>query len=188
MRDPEEEQTLIARARSGDARAFQGLVEIYEQQVFRAAFLVLHDADEARDVAQETFMRGYKAMSRFKDEQPFRPWILKIAVNQALTTLRQIQRRRERRVKTSVAEVDYTIDEALIDRERAASLIAALNQMKENERIVIYLKYFMDLSEKELSHYLGCAQGTVKSRLHRALAKLRKVVVDDYPQLLEELS
>jgi RNA polymerase sigma-70 factor (ECF subfamily) len=133
-------------------------------------------------------MRGYKAMNKFKDEQPFKPWILRIAVNQALTTMRKIQRRRELPTQTSGADFDLAIDESLIDRERAALLIAALNQMKERERIVIYLKYFMDFNEKELAHYLGCAQGTVKSRLHRALAKLREVVVDAYPQLLEEPS
>ena len=188
MRDPEEERTLIARAKSGDAQAYQGLVELYEQPVFRAAFLILHDSDDAQDVAQESFMRGYKAMNKFKDEQPFKPWILRIAVNQALSAMRKIQRRRELPAQTPGADFDLAIDETLIDKERAALLITALNQMKEKERIVIYLKYFMDFSETELANYLGCARGTVKSRLHRALAKLRDVVVDGYPQLLEERS
>lgn len=134
-------------------------------------------------------MRGYKAIRKFKQDQPFRPWILRIAVNQALTAARKLKRRRDISAESpSVTPSDYDIDEALIDRERARTLIAALNQMQERERIVIYLRYFMDLSEKELALYLKCAQGTVKSRLHRSLAKLREVVTNHYPQLLEEQS
>ncbi len=185
--DPEEEQAIIAAARAGDAQAFQLLVERYEQQVYRAAFFILRDPDEAEEVTQEAFMRGYKAIRKFKPDQPFRPWILRIAVNQALTAVRKLKRRREASVESPpVIPSDYDIDEALIDRDRAETLITALNQMQERERAVIYLRYFMDLSEKELAQYLKCAQGTVKSRLHRSLAKLREIVINQYPQLLEE--
>jgi len=178
---------MIAGARAGDTQAFQMLVKRYEQQVYRAAYFILRDPDEAEEVAQEAFMRGYKTIKNFKQDQPFRPWILRIAVNQALTAVRKLKRRREISVESpSVVPSDYDIDEALIDKDRADTLIAALNQMQERERVVIYLRYFMDLSEKELAQYLKCAQGTAKSRLHRSLAKLREIVIDQYPQLLEE--
>ena len=82
----------------------------------------------------------------------------------------------------------YAIDETLMDRERARLVSQALASLKENERVIVYLRYFLALPERELAEYLGCAPGTVKSRLHRALAKLREVVARDYPQLMSEFA
>ena len=76
----------------------------------------------------------------------------------------------------------------MIDRERARLIWAALDSLREQERVVVYLRYFLNLPERELADYLGCAQGTVKSRLHRSLRKLREVVVNRYPQLLGEIT
>jgi RNA polymerase sigma-70 factor (ECF subfamily) len=78
------------------------------------------------------------------------------------------------------------IENEVIDRERAQLIWRALGSLKEQERIVVYLRYFLALPERELAEYLGCAPGTVKSRLHRALARLREVVAREYPQLLEQ--
>ena len=80
----------------------------------------------------------------------------------------------------------YSIDETVMDRERARLVWAALEALREQERVVVYLRYFLALPERELAAYLGCAPGTVKSRLHRALAKLRDVVSKRYPQLIGE--
>ena len=82
----------------------------------------------------------------------------------------------------------HSIDETVIDRERARLVWAALESLREQERVVVYLRYFLNLPERELAEYLGCAQGTVKSRLHRALSKLREVVQQRYPQLLGEIT
>lgn len=183
----EEERALIVRAKIGDDAAFSELVVRYQQDAFRAALLVLRDAAEAEDVAQEAFLRAYRSMNRFREERPFRPWIVKIAVNQAITAAKQTQRRRERQAETPAPPPGYGIDEMLIDRERASELMAALHQIREKERVVLYLRFFMDFSEKELAEYLGCRPGTVKSRVHRALAKLRDVVEADFPRLVEEL-
>jgi RNA polymerase sigma-70 factor (ECF subfamily) len=79
-----------------------------------------------------------------------------------------------------------TIDETVIDRERARLVWAALDALREQERVVVYLRYFLNLPERELAEYLGCAPGTVKSRLHRSLRKLRGIVIQQYPQLMAE--
>src|SRR5688572_21888483 len=83
-----EDETLIAAAQSGDPGAFEELVRRYQEAAFRAAFLVLRDADEAEDAAQEAFVRAYKALVRFRRGHEFRPWLLRIVVNQSLTILR----------------------------------------------------------------------------------------------------
>lgn len=189
MRDrQEEERALIIGAKNGDDAAFGELVVRYQQDVFRTALLVLRDADAAKDAAQEAFIRAYRSMSRFKEERPFRPWIVKIAVNQAISLANQARRRRERAVDTPPPTSAYGIDEMLIDRERASELLAALHRLREKERLVIYLRFFMEFSERDLADYMGCRPGTVKSRLSRALVKLRAVLQADFPRLLEEFS
>ncbi len=160
----------------------------YQEGAFRAAFLVLRDASEAEDAVQEALVKAYNAISRFREGSAFRPWLLKIVVNQSLTMLKS-RHRRSATAERAVIEAGLPIIEIeneIIDRERAQLIWHALGSLKEHERIVVYLRYFLALPERELAEYLGCAPGTVKSRLHRALARLREVVAREYPQLLEE--
>lgn len=137
MTHHDEEQSLIARASKGDKQAYQALVERYQQQVYRAAYLILRDPDEAQEAAQEAFIRGYKAMRKFKKDQPFRPWIHKIAVNQSLTAARKRSRRQEVPAEALAIPADFSIDETVIDKQRAEMLIAALADMREKDRVVI---------------------------------------------------
>jgi len=187
-RSPLEDDTLIAAAQRGDAAAFDELVRRYQEAAFRSAFLILRDADEAEDAAQEGFMKAYRALQRFRRGHEFRPWLLRIVVNQALTMLRSRRRGVAAAERLAVHEhpLPHTIDDTVIDRERARLVWAALDSLREQERVVVYLRYFLNLPERELAEYLGCAQGTVKSRLHRALKKLREVVVNRFPQLTAE--
>ena len=159
----------------------------YQESAFRAAFLVLRDAAEAEDAAQEAMVKAYKALHRFRTGG-LRPWLLKIVMNEALNRHKSRRRRAamaERWAASAPADT-WTLDEAVISRERARLLQAALEALREQERTIIYLRYFLMLPEKELAEYLGCAPGTVKSRLHRALGKLREVVIRRYPGLLAE--
>jgi len=164
-------------------------VRRHQEGAFRAAFLVLRDAGEAEDAAQEGLVKAYRAIGRFRLGREFRPWLLRIVINQALTM------HRSRRRGAAAAErlgrerpLSHSVDETVMDRERARLVWAALESLREQERVVVYLRYFLNLPERELAEYLGCARGTVKSRLHRALGKLRDVVARRYPQLLGEIS
>jgi RNA polymerase sigma factor (sigma-70 family) len=186
-RVPLEDQELIRLAQGGDTSAFEELVRRYQEPAFRAAYLVLRDAPEAEDAAQDAFVKAYRALHRFRTGS-MRPWLLKIVMNESLN------RAKSRRRRIAVAEraarqgepPTWTMDDTVIGRERAALLRSALDALREQDRTVIYLRYFLMLSEQELAEYLGCAPGTVKSRLHRALGKLRDVVVRGYPGLMAE--
>ncbi len=183
-----DEQGLIANARRGDAGAFEELVRRNQDVAFRTAFLILRDADEAEDATQEAIVKAYRAIGGFREGRAFRPWLLKIVSNQALTALRS-RRRRGAAFERAAADQPAAcpdVDETVIDRERAQLIWRALNSLDERERVVVYLRYFLALPERELAEYLGCAPGTVKSRLHRALARLRGIIASDYPQLIEE--
>jgi len=189
-RSPLEDETLIAAAKQGDAAAFEELVRRYQEAAFRAAFLVLRDADEAQDAAQEGLVKAYKAIRSFRPGHEFRPWLLRIVINQALSMLRSRRRGAAAAERLAVHErpLPHSVDDTVIDRERARLVWAALDSLREQERVVVYLRYFLNLPERELAEYLGCAQGTVKSRLHRSLRKLREVVATQYPQLLAEIN
>lgn len=159
----------------------------HQESAFRAAYLVLRDADEAADAVQEGLVSAYKAIGRFREGSSFRPWLLKIVVNQSLNMIKRRKRQTAtaERAGREAGPPVFEIDEELIDRERAHLVWRALESLRENERIVVYLRYFLALPERELAEYLHCPPGTVKSRLHRALTKLREIVTRDYPQLLE---
>jgi RNA polymerase sigma-70 factor (ECF subfamily) len=161
-------------------------VRRYEEPAFRAAYLVLRDVPEAEDAAQDAFVKAYGALHRFRTGS-MRPWLLKIVINESLNRLKSRKRRTAALERAARAEpASWTLDDTVIGRERAALLREALDALGEQERTVIYLRYFLMLSEQELAEYLGCAPGTVKSRLHRAISKLKDVVVRGYPGLTRE--
>jgi RNA polymerase sigma factor (sigma-70 family) len=178
---PAEEAALIERARHGDQEAYDVLVRRYQEVVFRTAYLITTDAGEAEDAAQEAFVKAYRALGRFRPDAPFRPWILRIAANEARNRRRSERRRMQLRPSdTSSAPVAEPIDpgpgpeQIVLRRERQAALLAALGALGEDDRTVIAYRYFFELSESEMADALGVARGTVKSRLSRALARLRR--------------
>jgi len=188
-RDQLDDETLVREAHRGDAGAFEELVRRYQEAAFRAAYLVLRDADEAKDAAQDGIFKAYRALGRFRPSagQTFRPWLLKIVMNESLNRAKSRKRRAAAVERAARGQsLEWSLDETVVDRERARLLREALEALKEQERVLIYLRYFLSLSEHELADYMGCAQGTVKSRLHRALAKLREVVRNGFPGLLAE--
>jgi RNA polymerase sigma factor (sigma-70 family) len=179
---------LTERAQGGDLTAYEELVRRHEDVAFRTAYLILRDPDDAGDAAQEAFVRAHQRISRFKAGGQFRPWLMRIVVNQALN-MQKARRRRRAAAERLTAEhppAEIGIDERIMERERARALWSALEALGERERAILYLRYFLQMSEGELAEYLGCAPGTVKSRIHRALQKLRDVIGRRYAELLSE--
>jgi RNA polymerase sigma-70 factor (ECF subfamily) len=175
----------IAAARRGDRDAFCVLVERYQQVAFRAAYLVVRDASLAEDVAQEGFVRAYQKLAGFHEDEPFRPWVLRIVTNLALNEARSRSRRRgllERVGRLRQELPPLPEREAEQDEERAL-LWHAINELREEDRVVLYLRYFLELPEREIALAIGQAPGTVKSRLSRASARLRDVIERGYPGL-----
>jgi RNA polymerase sigma-70 factor (ECF subfamily) len=186
---PLDDETLIREAHRGATGAFEELVRRHQEAAFRAAYVVLRDADEAKDAAQDAFVKAYRALGRFRPDpgRTFRPWLLKIVMNESLNRVKSRKRRAAATERAARGQpFEWSLDETMIDKERARLLREALDALRDEERVLIYLRYFLSLSEHELADYMGCAQGTVKSRLHRSLAKLRDVVRDGFPGLLEE--
>ncbi|MGE5463368.1 MAG: RNA polymerase sigma factor [Syntrophothermus sp.] len=182
-----DEQGWIEAARQGDADAWAQLVQLHQQPIFRLAYLLLGDPDDAEDVAQETFLRAYPALERFDSARPLRPWLMRITTNlchnwrrsvgRYLSALQQVLQR-DSTVRTAVQQAEQHLEAELIWK--------AVQRLRLEDQQVIYLRYFMECSEAETAEVLGVALGTVKSRHHRALARLRGVLEKDFPQLVQE--
>ncbi|HLF29115.1 MAG TPA: RNA polymerase sigma factor [Anaerolineae bacterium] len=185
-----DDSQLVERARRGDLGAYEELVRAHQAAAFRAAYLITHDADDAEDAAQEAFIRAYHALGRFDTRRPFRPWLLRIAANSALNRIKASQRRQKMAERYGTGSVDVqndaaTIEAKVLKRERSQRVWNALGQLKPDDQRLLVLRYFLDLSEAELAQTFDVAAGTIKSRLHRALAKLRDLIGAHDPDLLE---
>ena len=180
-----DESEALARAAQGDAAAFGALVERHQEVAFRAAYLIVRDAASAEDVAQEAFVRAYQRLSGFRQGEPFRPWLLRIVQHLALNELRSRGRRAGLVARAGIfarrtadpphAEVSAAADASL--------LLRAIDELSPDDRAVLHLRYFVELPEREIAAAIGRPPGTVKSRLHRASARLRDVIESKYPQL-----
>jgi RNA polymerase sigma-70 factor (ECF subfamily) len=173
---PPAEADLIARAQRGDERAFGELVALHGGTAFRTAHLVLGDAAEAEDATQEGFVRAYRALSRFREGAPFRPWLLRIVLNAARNRRRSAGRRQHLELRVEVMtprdEVAPSAEAVAIRHERRAALLDAVNALASDDRFVIGARYFLDLSEEEIAIAAGIPRGTVKSRLARSRGRL----------------
>ncbi len=146
----------------------------HQDIAFRTAYLVTGSAAEAEDAAQDGFVKAWQALGRFREGAPFRPWLLSIVVNEA----RNRRRRAGRQAALALRAFDpgpgdevETAAARQSERERMMRLVAG---MREEDRLAIACRYFLDLSEEETAEALGWPRGTVKSRLSRALGRLRE--------------
>lgn len=165
----------MARVLGGDLAAYGHLVRRHATIAKRMAVL-WGAADEADDVVQEALVRAYTALPRFRPGEEFRPWLLAIVRNVTYNSRRARGRRAAREVLAAEAwPVSDVADEAL-DAVRRDRLLADVRQLPAELREVVVCRYLLELSEKETATALGLRAGTVKSRLHRALARLREEV------------
>jgi RNA polymerase sigma-70 factor (ECF subfamily) len=179
------EAQQIYLARQGNHAAWEALMRTHQEPVFRLAYLLLGDPDEAEDITQETFVRAYRALKRFDTERPLQPWLLRIASNLAHNRHRSLGRYLAALTRFARQDPEGIKHTTIKPADDSQALWQAVKQLEKPFQEVVYLRYFLDLSENEIVETLHVPAGTVKSRLHRALAKLRGIVERDYPELKE---
>ncbi len=180
-----EDAEAVAKACSGDQDAYAVLVARYTAAAHRTAYLLGAGAD-ADDVVQEAFVKAYRGLHRFRASTAFRPWLLRIVANET----RNLQRSRRRRsaVTDRLANTEPETlssgdpESRLLTAEASAALLAAVRALPDKDRHAVICRYFLDLSEAETAQVLGVRRGTVKSRLSRALVKLRPALAADSQQ------
>ena len=173
---PLDESDLIGRAKRGDTHAYEDLVYAHQGIAFRTAYVIAGNAADAEEAAQDGFVKAWRALGRFREGAPFRPWLLRIVANEAHNRRRSAGRRHlALRAATEQPSGDAapSPEAAYLSAEQRATLLAAVDELPDDQRTVIALRYFVGLSEQETAEALGLPTGTVKSRTARALERLR---------------
>jgi RNA polymerase sigma-70 factor (ECF subfamily) len=182
MADTDADALLVDRARRGDTAAFEMLVVKYQRRIERLISRMVRDSDLVQDVAQETFIRAYRAMPQFRGESAFYTWLYRIAINTAKKTLVELKRdplvpesslvRGEDGEETSRVENELTDGETpealMASKEIAAAVNSAIEALSEDLRQAITLREIEGLSYEEISDVMNCPIGTVRSRIFRA--------------------
>jgi RNA polymerase sigma-70 factor (ECF subfamily) len=180
---PLTDRELMERARRGDVAAYEELVRRYEEAAFRTAFLLCGDADEARDAAQEGFVRAWRALPRFRSGAEPRPWLLQIVANAARNRRRGASRQAALGLRLAGDPLSGgaapSPEGSVLADERREALLAAIERLRPDDRLVIGLRWFVELDEASMAAALDVPRGTVKSRLSRAMNRLREEVGAD---------
>jgi RNA polymerase sigma-70 factor (ECF subfamily) len=182
----EEDIQLVARARSGEERAYRVLLERYERPVFSICLRMVRNRDEAADLAQEAFIKVFASLDRYNPAYAFSSWLFKITSNLCIDHLRK------RRIQTFAMDApvdseqgeiqrqyvspDLTPEELLVRDEKMGRLETAIASLPEHYRIMLILRHQEDLSYEEIAESLSIPLGTVKARIHRAREMLKGIL------------
>jgi RNA polymerase sigma-70 factor (ECF subfamily) len=162
---------LVRRCCGGDRRAFETLVTRYEKPVYNAALRMLHDREEARDVAQTVFLKAYEHLADYDPSHRFYSWIYRIALNESINSLHR--RRPHAALDLEAPDGEPGPDDMLGQRQLGAGLAAAIMGLSAEYRAVIVLRHFLDCSYEDIATILELPEKTVKSRLFSARQSLR---------------
>ncbi len=176
-----EDRVLVERILAGDSRAFEKLVEKYKRRIYYLAYRMTRDHDSADELAQESFVKAYQAMSGFKKEYSFYTWIYRICVN---LTINFLKRESQTISVDTIEGSDYILGksdqidqlERMIASEQAAIVKRTLGTLPPDQQAVFILKTFDEMSYERMAEVMNCSIGTVMSRLFRARHKLRKAL------------
>ena len=189
-----EDIQIVAQVLEGNTEAFSALVQRHRERVYHTAYSLVGDLDEADDLAQEAFLKAFRALRRFRGQSLFFTWLHRIAVNCCLDHLKSKHRR------SFVSLEDYREDwdaplawvgrseksDVRVERRELQELLErALGDLSEGYRVTFVLRELEGLTYEEIAELLGCSIGTVKSRLFRGRAKLREILQVQYENWIE---
>jgi RNA polymerase sigma-70 factor (ECF subfamily) len=176
--DGRDERAWVRGAQAGSASDLEALFRAHWSRAYRAAYLVVHDAAGAEDVAQEAFLAAVRALDRFDSSRPFGPWLHRIVVNRAIDWARARALRREVGAEDTVAAAPAPEGNDVAGRP-SEDVLAALASLAPDHRAVIVLRYLLEYSPGEISRILELPRGTVNSRLRRGLDSLQGLVGEE---------
>jgi len=178
--DPFEGRAIEA-VRSGDAGSYDYLVSKYSKRVASIAWGIVRNAHDAEDLAQEAFVKAFQSIGRFKEGEPFGPWIYRIVTNLALDVVKHRSRfRHEELTETEPAARRDNAELGAVSNELASRIDRALESLPENQRVVARLYLVEQFDHGEIASMMGLSEGTVRSHLSRARKKLKEQLADLY--------
>lgn len=192
MSDRAADQALVERVQRGEKRAFELLVAKYQRKIFRLLSRLIRDPAEIEDVAQEAFIKAYRALPNFRGESAFYTWLYRIAINTAKNYLVAQGRRAPTTTETEFDEAETfeegeqlrdvaTPDAVLLSKQVAAAVNRAIERLPEDLRTAIVLRELEGLSYEEIAESMNCPIGTVRSRIFRA----REAIANELRPLLD---
>ncbi len=177
-----DEAIAIAQIKVGNVAGLRALVEMYQAEAVQAAYLITGDRAAAEDVVQTAFLRAFERIDRFESSRPFRPWFLRVVVNDALKVAARQKRHislegeQHAEYQALVQRLDTTRrepEEAIQRKELAEKVRQALDRLSPRQRAAVVMHYFLGLSTAEMADQLKCASGTVRWHLSAARERLR---------------
>src|SRR6478735_9104334 len=185
----ESDLSLVRRAQEQDSSAYDELIRRYQQRIYATVYHMTSNHEDANDLTQETFIKGYRALKGFKGDSSFYTWVYRIAVNKTINFLKT----RKNKTQMSLNDVDYQAEHdpdlvALVSdktprrdlnlAELQEKLNVAMQKLSEVQRLVVTLHDIQGLSHEEISKIMGCNIGTVRSRLFYARQQLQALLSD----------
>jgi len=176
---------FVAKARGGDTDAFRVLVERHSRPLFRLAFRMTGNQQDAEDVVQDSFLRAYRQLGKFDERASFGTWLYRIAVNCSLDLVRSRKRRSEHMAPVdsemedpvlSLPAQDPTPDRLAMSGEVRERVAEAMNELSASERTAFVLRHFEGMCIEDVSQVLGCQPGAAKHSVFRAVQKLRRAL------------
>lgn len=184
----EREQQLIADARKGDVAAFEALIGEHQKRIFSIAFRMAGNPEDAADMAQEVLIKIFKNLGKFQGNSKFSTWVYRVATNTCLDELKKLRRHtaysldqeletEEGSVAAELADEAPTPEESTERRDLQRVVSEAIGMLSEDHKKAILLRDMQGFSYEEIANILQCSVGTVKSRINRARAQLKKILI-----------
>lgn len=177
----DDEQTLVEQAQSGDANAFAELVTQHGRMIYNLCLRTLENPHEAEDVAQETFLRAWKALPRFRAQSRLSTWLYRIATNLCYNRLPHLQRELSALNADEVVDLPderQGVEAQIVSAESVAVVDSAVKQLPESYRLLIILRHMQGLSYAEIADVTGMPLSSVKTGIFRARHRLREQLAD----------
>ncbi len=184
-----EDRWLVAQAKSGSSNAFGELYERHRLRIYRTAFRILRNPQDAEDAAQRSFQRVLTNLARFREDAPFTTWVTRIAINEALMLLRQRRTDTPLQENTDDSQARFvhdpadkgpTPEQAFVETERRAAVLQAISHLRESLRTVVLLRELQGLTSAEIARRLGLSVSAVKARTFHGRRHLRRQLEGKY--------
>lgn len=172
----EDDREAVLACQRGEREAFDRLVERYQREVYRLCYRYVNNHHDANDLAQEVFLRAYKAIGKFRGDSSFSTWLYRIAVNACLN-FRAARRAQTEELSEALPDSSAPFAERVEREEQSRRVREAVSRLPEKQRATLILKVYHDLTHEEVARILGSSVGTVKANLFHALGNLRKLLI-----------